>query len=92
MFQPPNFNEIPNPLGMPPNPNRNFGPNQPLNYFEGIPNVVGGENNMEWESVHVEVAPPQYRTLRDYMNPPRQALSSCLVFPTQYIMLNIRPS
>ena len=90
MFQQPNFNGIPNPLGMPPNPNGNFVPNQPLNHPEGIPNVVGGKDNMERGSVHAEVAPPQYRTLRDYMNPPRQASSSGLVFLPQYTMLNIR--
>lgn len=71
MFPQPNFNGIPNPVGMPPNPNGNFVPNQPLNQPKGIPNMVEGGDNMERESVHADVAPPQYRTLRDYMNPPR---------------------
>ena len=58
MFQQSNFNGIPNPLGMSPNPNVKFGPNQLLNHPDGISNVVGGEDNMERVSVHAEVAPP----------------------------------
>ncbi|GFY90814.1 hypothetical protein Acr_07g0010110 [Actinidia rufa] len=46
---------------------------------------------MEGGSIHGGIGAPQFRTLRDYMNPPRQAPSSCIVFPPHYATLNIRP-
>ena len=65
--------------GLPQNP-------PPLNPAHGL-----GGDNMEGESIHGDMRAPQFRTLRDYMNPPRQAPSSCIVFPPHYATLNIRP-
>ncbi|GFY92938.1 hypothetical protein Acr_08g0013340 [Actinidia rufa] len=48
-------------------------------------------DNMESRSIHGGIGAPQFRTLRDYMNPPRQAPSSCIIFPPHYATLNIRP-
>ena len=45
---------------------------------------------MEGGRIHGDMGAPQFRTLRDYMNPPRQAPSSCIVFPPHYTTLNIR--
>ncbi|GFS41767.1 hypothetical protein Acr_00g0076340 [Actinidia rufa] len=50
-----------------------------------------GGDNMEGGSIHGGIRAPQFRTLRDYMNPPRQAPSSCIVFPPHYATLSIRP-
>ena len=82
---PPNPNVIPNI----PNPNMNAEPNFP-NLPDPIPNVGGG-NEFDHGSNHGDMAAPQYRTLRDYMNPPRQAPSSCIIIPPHYATLNIRP-
>ncbi|GFZ09773.1 hypothetical protein Acr_21g0003720 [Actinidia rufa] len=60
--------------------------NPPPNPAHGL-----GGDNMEGGSIHGGIGAPQFRTLRDYMNPPRQAPSSCIVFPPHYATLNIRP-
>ncbi|GFZ12821.1 hypothetical protein Acr_23g0012060 [Actinidia rufa] len=60
--------------------------NPPSNPAHGL-----GGDNMEGGSIHGGIGAPQFRTLRDYMNPPRQAPSSCIVFPPHYATLNIRP-
>ena len=46
-------------------------------------NLVHGlrGDNMEGGSIHGDIGAPQFQTLRDYMNPPGQAPSSCIVFP-----------
>ncbi|GFS37480.1 hypothetical protein Acr_00g0052210 [Actinidia rufa] len=79
-FAPQNPNAILNPPmgGVPQNP--------PQNSAHGL-----GGDNMEGGSIHGGIGAPQFRTLRDYMNPPRQAPSSCIVFPPHYATLNIRP-
>ena len=60
--------------------------NLPTNPAQGL-----GGDNMEGGSIHGDMGAPQFRTLREYMNPPRQAPSSCIVFPPHYATLNIRP-
>ncbi|GFS40558.1 hypothetical protein Acr_00g0069310 [Actinidia rufa] len=79
-FAPQNSNAILNPPmgGVPQNP---------------LPNPAHGlgGDNMEGGSIHGGIGAPQFRTLRDYMNPPRQAPSPCIVFPPHYATLNIRP-
>ncbi|GFY88457.1 hypothetical protein Acr_06g0003970 [Actinidia rufa] len=79
-FAPQNSNAILNPPmgGVPQNP---------------LPNLAHGlgGDNMEGGSIHGGIGGPQFRTLRDYMNPPRQAPSSCIVFPPHYATLNIQP-
>ncbi|GFS40532.1 hypothetical protein Acr_00g0069150 [Actinidia rufa] len=78
-FAPQNSNAMLNPPmgGVPQNP--------PLNPAHGL-----GGDIMEDGSIHGDIGAPQFRTLRDYMNPPRQAPSSCIVFPPHYATLNIR--
>ncbi|GFZ04846.1 COP1-interacting protein 7 [Actinidia rufa] len=49
-----------------------------------------GGDNIEGGSIPWGIGAPQSE-LRDYMNPPRQAPSSCIVFPPHYATLNIRP-
>ncbi|GFS37017.1 hypothetical protein Acr_00g0049240 [Actinidia rufa] len=79
-FAPQNPNAMLNPPmgGVPQNP--------PPNPAHGL-----GGDNMEGRSIHGGIGAPQFRTLRDYMNPPRQAPSSCIVLPPHYATLNIRP-
>ena len=84
-FVPPNLapqnpNVLLNPPmgGVPPNPHPN-----PAQGLRG--------DNMEGGSIHGDMGVSQFRTLRDYINPPRQALSSCIVFPPHYATLNIWP-
>ncbi|GFZ11445.1 hypothetical protein Acr_22g0008430 [Actinidia rufa] len=60
--------------------------NPPPNPAHGL-----GGDNIEGGSIHEGIGAPQIRTLRDYMNPLRQAPSSCIVFPPHYATLNIRP-
>ncbi|GFZ06460.1 hypothetical protein Acr_18g0006300 [Actinidia rufa] len=60
--------------------------NPPLNLANGL-----GGDHMEGRSIHGDMGAPQFRTFRDYMNPPRQVPSSCIVFPLHYATLNIRP-
>ncbi|GFZ09702.1 hypothetical protein Acr_21g0003010 [Actinidia rufa] len=62
----------------------------PQNPLPNPAHGLGGDN-MEGGSIHGGIGAPQFRTLRDYMNPPRQAPSSCIVFHTHYATLNIRP-
>ena len=50
-----------------------------------------GGDNMEGRSIHGDMGALQFRTLRDYMNLPRHAPSSCIVFLSHYATLNIRP-
>ncbi|GFY92738.1 hypothetical protein Acr_08g0011340 [Actinidia rufa] len=79
-FAPQNPNGLPNP------PMGGLPQNSPPNPAHGL---EGG--NMEGGRIHGDIRAPQFRTLRDYMNPPRQAPSSCIVFPPHYTTLNIRP-
>ncbi|GFS44912.1 hypothetical protein Acr_00g0092800 [Actinidia rufa] len=77
----------------PQNPNAILNPpmgGMPQNPLPNLAHGLGGDN-MEGGSIHGGIGAPQFRTLRDYMNPPRQAPSSCIVFPPHYATLNIRP-
>ncbi|GFY93068.1 hypothetical protein Acr_08g0014640 [Actinidia rufa] len=77
----------------PQNPNAILNPPMggvPQNPLPNPAHGLGGDN-MEGGSIHGGIGAPQFRTLRDYMNPPRQAPSSCIVFPPHYATLNIRP-
>ncbi|GFY93085.1 hypothetical protein Acr_08g0014810 [Actinidia rufa] len=68
----------------PQNPNAILNPPMggvPQNPLPNPAHGLGGDN-MEGGSIHGGIGAPQFRTLRDYMNPPRQAPSSCIVFPT----------
>ena len=71
------------------NPNEPGLPNiQPLH-----PNVQinpKGHEEFERGSHHGDVAAPPIRILRDYLNPPKQAPTSCIVFPPHHNTLNIR--
>ncbi|GFZ21982.1 hypothetical protein Acr_29g0011440 [Actinidia rufa] len=77
-FAPQNPNGLPNP------PMGGLPQNAPLNPAHSL-----GGDNMEGGSIHGDIGAPKFRTLRDYMNPPRQAPSSCIVFPPHYTTLNI---
>ncbi|GFS44406.1 hypothetical protein Acr_00g0090150 [Actinidia rufa] len=77
----------------PQNPNAILNPPMggvPQNPLPNPAHGLGGDN-IEGGSIHGDIGAPQFRTLRDYMNPPRQAPSSCIVFPPYYATLNIRP-
>ena len=63
----------------------------PMATPQGFPNMVVGGQECDQTSRQGDGRGRHHRILREYMNPPRQALSSCIVFSTQYTTLNIQP-